>query len=902
MPRAAVPAVSGPDIIRDLPDPTFVIDKNGVVIAWNRAMEEFTGVPASDMIGRGDYEYALPFYGERRPILIDLALESRGPVASNYNHFRSEGRIITATTKGAHPGGRNVVLWGKASPLVDGNDTIVGAIETIRDVTVQLQMEEQIRASEERLRTLLHSTSDIIQVIGRDGKIVFDTNASGLKLGYPAGFAIGKDPFAFIFPEDRGRLQQELATVFGKRSPGLPVEFRLLKADGSPAWAESTMKNLFGVPGIDGIVVTTRLIEDRKLAEQAIRKSEERYRNIFENAVIGIFQSTPDGKFLNVNRAMARMFGYADPGTMTREIADIGSQLYVHPPDRDAMIAVLEGQESSGPAETRFFHRDGHWFWASVQVRVVRNDDSSVAYYEGTMVDITDRKKAEDALKESEARYSALFDNNYSVSLLIDPDTGRIVDVNSAAIRYYGYSRDRLTGMGIYDLNRLQKDTVVDNLKKAKNEQSKHFSSIHFLSDGSRRNVEIYSGPITVNGKPLFYSIIHDITDRKRAEAALRESEARYRTLIDQIPDYVIVHRDGILLYVNPAAARDLGYNGSELIGRALTEFVTAEYHETIRASTDTRLAGATVEPYEVDIRAKDGTQRTVLINGAQVIFDGKPAVLNVLTDITIRKAAEDFMKRAKEELEDRVGERTWELTQANEQLAEEIRARNKAEKLITQSLEEKDLLLREIHHRVKNNLQIISSLLNLQSRSISDTRVLESIRDSQNRVRAMALVHERMYRSHEIAAIDIGEYIRYLTNQIFRFYNISQTQVEAVVTVDHIMTDIDTAIPLGLIINELVSNALKHAFPEGRHGTIRIEGALLDDGRIRIVFRDNGVGMPSGIDWETTNSLGLRLVKSLTEQLMGMVTMEQNGGTVFTVTVRPRTPVRGNEQDGPDG
>jgi PAS domain S-box-containing protein len=506
-----------------------------------------------------------------------------------------------------------------------------------------------------------------------------------------------------------------------------------------------------------------------------------------------------------------------------------------------------------------------------------------------TLEDITGLVEARQELKESGEPYSALFTNNYSVSLLIDPDTGRITDANEAAVRYYGYPRQRLTAMGIYEINRLPEETVVRNLIRAKNEKEKHFFSTHYRADGEKRNVEIYSGPIRVQGKPLFYSIIHDITDRKKAEQALNESEERYRTLVDQLPDYVIVHRYGILLYVNPAAAARLGYDAKALTGEPMLPFIAPEYHETVREAMTRRMAGRDPPAYEMKIRAKDGSWRAVLVNGAKINFGGEPASLNVLSDITDRKLMEEEVRSLNRVLEQRVKDRTEALSKTNEQLTAEITARAHAEQEIVRSLQEKDLLLREIHHRVKNNLQIIASLLNLQSRTITDPNVLEALKNSQSRIRAMALVHERIYRSHNIAEINLKDYLNYLTRQIFQFYNIQQHQIDITVTTEEILADIDTVTPLGLIINELVSNSLKYAFPEGRTGTISITCTPQGTNTVRIVYHDDGIGMPDGIDWKNSESLGLRLINSLVDQLNGTIESSDGEGTTFIITIQQK-------------
>ena len=367
----------------------------------------------------------------------------------------------------------------------------------------------------------------------------------------------------------------------------------------------------------------------------------------------------------------------------------------------------------------------------------------------------------------------------------------------------------------------------------------------------------------------------------------LKQSEERYHTLVDQLPDYVLVHRDGILIYVNPATATNLGYTPEMLIGKPILQYVAPEYHDTIKKAMTKRLEGEELASYEIKIAARDGTYHTVLVNGAAIRYEGNPASLNVLTDITPIKLAEEMIRSVNEKLEKRVSERTKALSRANLRLTAEIAARNFAEHRITRSLAEKDLLLREIHHRVKNNLQIIASLLNLQSRYITDPKVLEAIRDSQSRVRAMALVHERIYRSENITEINVMEYLDFLAKQIFRLYILHPNRISISVNKADIMANIDTMIPIGLIMNELLSNSFKHAFPDGRDGIISIECTPHDVDRLRFVYHDNGIGIPEGFDWMNSESLGLRLVNDLASQLNGTIVLGTGEGTTFIIDIQ---------------
>jgi two-component sensor histidine kinase len=262
---------------------------------------------------------------------------------------------------------------------------------------------------------------------------------------------------------------------------------------------------------------------------------------------------------------------------------------------------------------------------------------------------------------------------------------------------------------------------------------------------------------------------------------------------------------------------------------------------------------------------------------------------MELRTEIAERKRAEQALRTAHAELEQRVQERTAELAASNRALQVEIGERTQAEVRIAASLQEKEVLLREIHHRVKNNLQVISSLLRLQAESITEPMTRALFQEGQDRVRSMALVHEKLYQSADLAQIDFGEYVRHLVAHLLLSYQGKDQAVALQIDAGVVLLGVNVAVPCGLILNELVTNALKHAFPDGRPGEIRV--ALQIDqatpqGILGILeVCDNGVGLPAHMDVAQTESLGLYLVHRLAIQLEGRLEVHNRNGTSFRLS-----------------
>ena len=344
----------------------------------------------------------------------------------------------------------------------------------------------------------------------------------------------------------------------------------------------------------------------------------------------------------------------------------------------------------------------------------------------------------------------------------------------------------------------------------------------------------------------------HKIEEHKQDEIALRKNMALYQTLFENAHDAIWLYTlDGKVMTANTQACEFTGYSLAEMIGQSADFFTIPEEYDTAdKTFQEVIVEGQDLPIYERTLVRKDGVQRIGEIRASRVEDEDGNAFLfqGVVRDVTERKQAEAKIRAA---------------------------------------LQEKEILLKEIHHRVKNNLQVISSLLDLQSDYTVDEAVKEMFQESRSRVRSMALVHEQLYQSPDLAQIDFAEYVHSLVGYLQRVYEQVNRRVNLVVDVADIPLSVETAVPLGLIINELVSNAYKHAFVDGRSGQITIQLQRDSSTQHRLLVVDNGLGIPPSIDFHHTTSLGLTIVLTLVNQLQGHIELHREQGTHIEVVFR---------------
>ncbi|MBU2645563.1 PAS domain S-box protein [bacterium] len=535
-------------------------------------------------------------------------------------------------------------------------------------------------------------------------------------------------------------------------------------------------------------------------------------------------------------------------------------RLFVHPDDWNSVAMESRDQNYSQHLEHRMLYSDGTIGYVAVHFRIINDSKGHIIKTFGVNQDITERKKAELALQDSVCFFSQMFEQSGTSTCLYDPQ-GTMINVNPKFCNMFGVDPQSVT-VGKYNVfeDRMVQDAgIVPLLQQIFDKKEANHWEFVYNFDLSRQvagtttsktgmlYLEVFGHPILDKDGNLKYVVLqhYDITERKQASEKIRKSEEKLTMVLNGILTPV-VYIDSSLRYI--------------FVNKAYTDWY-CESRENIEGK------------YIRDLLAEDVFNRALpfyqaALSGQQVYFENP----------TMRKGEKKFVRvrLVPHQVEDKVVGFFSSIM--------DITELKQTGELLKSALKEKETLLHETHHRVKNNMTVISSLLGLQLSSITDKKACEALQDCQNRVQAMSMIHEILTHSDNQSSIDMGSYLYVLCDFILKSHSAS-ADILMKTDIDDVMININQATPVGLIVSELITNSIKYAFPDSVKGQIDLKLRVSMDNIMELTLSDNGIGLPKGFKIDDINSLGLKLVKSITEQqLGGSIYTETECGARFTI------------------
>ncbi|HTY14381.1 MAG TPA: PAS domain S-box protein [Methanoregulaceae archaeon] len=516
----------------------------------------------------------------------------------------------------------------------------------IRRAIEHRSTERDFQESEARFRVLIQNSSDIIHVVSADGLIRYASPSSEKILGYEEPSMIGKSPLEFVNPEDQAIVKEALWQVQEKRNPGTPTEFRVRKANGDYIFVESIAVNLIGVPPIDAIVITTRLIGERKRIEFELRENLQKYRNIIETSPDIIWEIDTSGNFTYISPRIEKITGYHPSEIIGKSIFSFVQK------DAVATVASRLDQHGTGsewlscfevPAE----HRDGRHITIEIHSAPFFNTEGVLTGFRGIAHDITRRKEVKKALEESEENFRTFF-NMAGDAIAIHDLHGRFLEVNDEICRRLGYSREELLEMGPFDIDEPEYSKLIP-ARVQELQQTGHivFETIHRAKDGTRILTEVNSCMVMIRGAPAILSTGRDITERKRMEESLRITRDKYAKLFLGSPDAIMISdlETGVFIEVNDATSDIFGYSRDEMIGKSETELGIWPRKEERDAFLHRINTTGWVRRFEVTGCRDNGNLFWASVSADIIHIAGRMCIIRVVRDITEDKRNEDFLK-----------------------------------------------------------------------------------------------------------------------------------------------------------------------------------------------------------------------------------------------------------------
>jgi len=702
-------------------------------------------------------------------------------------------------------------------PLYAENGTIHRILTVAENITERKQVELELKESEERFRTIFEAEPECVKILDPDTTLV-TMNPAGLAMIEVESLDMvkGQSVLPIIDEEFREDFRMLTDKVCQKGQSGM-LEFRITGLKGTPRWLETHAVPLRNSNGeIAGLLGVTRDITEQVHAQAELKKLGAAVQQSPACVVI----TDIEGNIEYVNPKFTNLTGYSMEEVLGENPSILQGSETPKEIYEELWETILAGKEWRGEFHNK--KKNGELYWEDAVISAIKNDKGEIVHFLAVKEDITERKKSEQVLREREAELQSIFRAApVGIGMVID----RVFqEANRMLCQITDYNRDELIGQSARMLYPSTEEYEYVGDEKYHMIREHGIGTVETRwkrKDGSVRDILLSSVPLDPEdlSKGVTFTAL-DITERKQAEE-------KFRIIYESAPDaHYISDLKGKFIDGNKMAERLTGYRREELIGKnflKINMLPKSQLPKAAAALAKNKL-GKQNEPDEYTIIRKDGSQIEVEIATHPVIIEGKTLVLGTARDITERK-------KDKEKLES--------------------------------LLEEKDILLAEVHHRVKNNMQIITSLLSLQAGEFSDENLREVYEESRSRINSMALVHEQLYRSKEYARIEFGTYIDQLASTLFNSFQVEHGRIQLHIDAEDVFLDLERAIPCGLLLNELITNTLKYAFPTGQGGQVWIK-LKLEKEKAVLEYTDDGIGFSDNLDLENIRTLGLQLVHLL--------------------------------------
>ncbi len=843
-------------------------DKNWTMMFASNGCKELTGYNPEEIIENKSRPYASIVHPEDTGVgtlQIKQALRDK-------SSFEIEYRIIDAS-------GRSKWVWERGEGVYSPEGEVLFLEGFIADITERKNFEIAQEESRKMYKNLIESSPEGLFVHDFSGNVLFANSRAVSIMGAKSQEDfVGSNVLSFSVKEDAHVLKKRKAPMLKgedlayqetrvKRLDGKIIEIEtkplLIDFQGKKA-ALVFFRDLTYHRQLEKEVVRAQVaeetnirleeeIKERKNTERILRETQKYARLLIDSSLDMICASDREGFMTEFNSAAQKTFGYKAEEVLGKHVG----MLYADPEERQKITEKHLYKDGVFSGEVKNRKKSGEIFSAYLSASVLRNDKGDVIGAMGVSRDITELKKNEERIKQSEERYRAIYRQAFVGIALVDFE-GKFLQVNQKLVEMFGYSEEEILKKNFLDITfKEDRDRGAREREQLVKGKLANYSTEkrYVAKDGSIIHTDLLVSLVRdVEGRPQYtVAVYEDITDRKEAELKILKQTSQLNAIINSSTHHILtIDKNYKLTSINKNQMEWIKtyYSIEPKLGMSMVsgKMLTSRDHNDIWLKhIDLALQGHS-QQFEVPFETKSGNViwREVYMNP---IFGGKdePMEVSVIAhDITDKKTNEERIK---------------------------------------QSLKEKEVLLKEVHHRVKNNLQVITSILSLQSSYVKDANTLTMLRESQDRIKSMAFIHESLYQTKDFSNVNFSEYVVNLSKNLLRSYDLSGGgQVALETDVNTVQLNLDQSIPCGLIINELISNTLKYAFKKKGKGKIQLRIKEQDE-KVTMIVADDGVGIAAKLNYRKTDSLGLQLVVTLVEQLNGTIKLERKNGTKFTIT-----------------